>query len=283
MISMKSFVPRVAVTALAVAGLILPAIASAQDIPTYAQPNRDETIHGRIASVNGTFNISVRDDRGFIDNVELHQGTIINPTGLTLEPGMNVTIIGIPNGGELDANEIDTPYHYAGPIPGPVYLGPGWWYPGFPYGYGPAFGLTLVFGGSGFFFEHRPFAGHAFAFDRYGRPGPVIGARVPLSAGHTRGVEPATRAPQGAWHSFDTSRAGFNGTRSFSTGSTSRTYGGTNGGSRTYGTSSRSYSTSRTYSTSRGAYNGSSRGSSSRTTSTTHTTSSSRGSSGHRR
>ena len=282
MISFTSFAPRLAATALAIAGLVLPTFAAAQDMPSYAQPNRDETIHGRVSSVNGTFNISVRDDRGFIDNVELHQGTIINPTGLTLEPGMNVTIIGIPNGGEFDANEIDTPYHYGGPVPAPVYLGPGWWYPGFPYGYGPAFGLTLVFGGGGFFFEHRPFIGRPFAFDRFGRPGPVVGARVPLSTGHVRSVEPVTRAPQGAWHSFDTSRAGYS-TRSFSAGSSSRTYSSGSrtysSGARTYGTynGARGYNSSRAYaapSGSRGytpsSSRSSSRPSSSRTTSSSH-------------
>ena len=256
MISLKSFAPRFAATALAVAGLMLPTIASAQDIPSYAQPNRDETIHGRIISVNGTFNISVRDDRGFVDNVELHQGTIINPTGLTLASGMNVTVIGIANGGEFDANEIDTPYRYAGPVPEPVYLGPGWWYPGFPYGYGPAFGLTLVFGGGGFFFEHRPFFGRPFAFDRFGRPGPVVGVRVHLNTSVGRAVAPVGRAPLGAWHSFNTSRAGFS-SRGFSTGSTSRTFGTSRGfsGSPSRG-SSRSSTTTRSGSSSRGGGGG---------------------------
>src|ERR1700761_6814265 len=130
MMSIKSFAPRLAATALAIAGLVLPAIASAQGMPSYAAPNQGETIQGRIVSVNDTFNISVRDDRGFVDNVELHQGTIINPTGLTLAPGMAVTIAGVANGNEFDANEIDTPYNYDGPVPVPYYYGPGWWYPG---------------------------------------------------------------------------------------------------------------------------------------------------------
>ncbi len=41
--------------------------------------------------------------------MDLHQGTIINPTGLTLEPGMNVTIDGYADGSNFDAMEIDTP------------------------------------------------------------------------------------------------------------------------------------------------------------------------------
>jgi hypothetical protein len=252
MMQIKSFAP-LAATALALVGLVLPTIASAQGIPSYAQPVRDETIQGRIVSVNGTFNISVRDDRGFVDNVELHQGTIINPTGLTLEAGMSVTIVGVSNGGEFDANEIDTPYQYSGPVPEPVYLGPGWWYPGYGYGYGPSFGLALVFGGGGFFYEHRPFYGHPFAFNGHafvpGRPGVV---RAPL--GSARAIQPVGRAPQGAWRSFSTARAGYAAPRGYA-GGQARAY--TAGGSRGYsGGASRSYG-------------GASRGSA-RSTSTSH-------------
>ena len=262
MMSIKSFAPRVAAAALAIAGLVLPTIASAQDIPTYAQPGRDESIQGRIASVNGTFNISVRDDRGFVDNVELHQGTIINPTGLTLEAGMSVTIIGVGNGGEFDANEIDTPYHYDGPLPTPVYIGPGWWYPGFAYGYGPSFGLSLYFGNGGWGFSHRPFYGRPFAFNGRGfvPSGGFVGVRAPLGAG--RSVEPGNRATEGAWRSFSTSRAGFTAprgtvsgeSRGFTTGA-SRGY--TSGASRGYtGGTTRGY----TAGASRGYTGGASRG-----------------------
>jgi hypothetical protein len=268
--SIKSFAPPLAAAALAVVGLVLPTIASAQDIPSYAQPSRDESIQGRIVSVNGTFNISVRDNRGFVDNVELHQGTIINPTGLTLEAGMTVTILGVGNGGAFEATEIDTPYQYDGPLPEPVYLGPGWWYPGYGYGYGPSFGLTLFFGGRGWGFEHRPFYGRPFAYNGRGYvpSGGFIGTRVPLGGG--RAIQPITRAPQGAWRSFATSRSGFTAPRS-TLGGTSRGYaGGTSrgyagGASRSYsGGASRSYSGGASRSYSGGAsrsYAGGSRGS----------------------
>jgi hypothetical protein len=118
-----------------------------QTLPSYAQPSSEQTIKGRISAVNNPFNISVRDDNGYIDNVLLHRGTIINPTGLTLAVGMRVTILGYNAGDHFDANEIDTPYTYGGPFPAPVYYGPGWWYPGYVYGYGPAFGLFIVGGG----------------------------------------------------------------------------------------------------------------------------------------
>jgi hypothetical protein len=248
MMSIKSFAPPLAATALAIAGFVLPSIASAQDIPSYAQPNGDQTIHGRIASVNGTFNISVRDDGGYLDNVELHQGTIINPTGLTLATGMTVTIAGIPNGGEFDATEIDTPYQYDGPLPVPYYYGPGWWYPGYAYGYGPSFGLTLFFGGGGWGFEHRGFYGRPFAYNGRGfvPSGGFVGVRAPLAGG--RVTEPVGRATQGAWRSFATSRAGY-------TAPASRGYAG--GAARGYaGSTARGYagSTARGYagSTARG-------------------------------
>jgi len=167
---------RLLAATLAIAGLLLPAVASAQYAPSpgqqpyppppygqpsYAQP-QDETIHGRIYSINATFNITVTDDNGYMDNVELHQGTIINPTGLTLAPGMEVTIVGYSAGSAFEANEIDTPYTYAGPAPVPVYFGPGWWYPGFGYGYGPSFVLDFGFFGGGYRFERHDFDRHTF-------------------------------------------------------------------------------------------------------------------------
>lgn len=129
---------------------------AAADAPSYA--TAEQTIHGRIASIDGQFSITVRDDNGYLDNVGLHHGTIINPTGLTLTPGMSVTILGYNGGSVFVANEIDTPYTYAGPYPAPVYYGPGYWYPGFAYGYGPSFSLFIVGGHP----VHHPFSPRAW-------------------------------------------------------------------------------------------------------------------------
>jgi hypothetical protein len=141
--------------AIAAAALLAPAIASAQEVPTYASAGSDQQIQGTISSINGTWNISVADANGYNDSVELHQGTIINPTGLTLEPGMNVTIDGYADGSNFDAMEIDAPYQYAGPAPTAVYYGPGSWYPGYAAGWGPSF--SLVFDLSSRRYEQRPF------------------------------------------------------------------------------------------------------------------------------
>jgi hypothetical protein len=81
-----------------------------QPPPTYAQPYQQETIRGTVYSINGKYNITVRDSRGFLDNVKLHDGTIINPRGWTLRPGNRVTVNGQPSGRVFVADEIDTPY-----------------------------------------------------------------------------------------------------------------------------------------------------------------------------
>jgi hypothetical protein len=121
--------PALLVAVLAgVAALVAPLAAFAQQTPaappppapSYARPvapNGEETIQGRIASIDGKYRIQLRDDRGFVDNVELHQGTVINPTGLQLEPGMAVTILGYNRGPLFAANEIDTPYVSYGAVP----------------------------------------------------------------------------------------------------------------------------------------------------------------------
>lgn len=152
------FIPRLLGAAIAAAALITPALVSAQELPSYAVGDTNQQIQGTISSINDTWNITVADANGYSDSIELHQGTIINPTGLTLEPGMSVTIDGYADGSNFDAMEIDTPYEYQGPAPVAVYYGPGAWYPGYAYGWGPSFNLV-------FDFSTRRFAEHSFAFD----------------------------------------------------------------------------------------------------------------------
>jgi hypothetical protein len=126
-----------------------------EPVPSYAQPNNEQTIRGRVSAINGTYRITVDDDNGYVDSVQLHQGTIINPTGLTLAVGMNVTITGYNAGSVFEANQIDTPYTYGGPPAPRAYYGG--WYP-YAYGYGPAFGLYF---GTGFvyrgYYPYRPY------------------------------------------------------------------------------------------------------------------------------
>lgn len=95
-------------------------IAFALIVSLAAQPSgaqESETLRGHIIAVDGPLNIRIRDDRGYIDYVELHQGTIINPTGLKLEFKMQVTITGYHSGTVFEAEKIDTHFTFAGPPP----------------------------------------------------------------------------------------------------------------------------------------------------------------------
>jgi hypothetical protein len=115
----------------------VPAITEAQTPPSYAHPSYasdEETVHGRISSFDGQYDLQVRDDRGFIDHLHMRPGTVINPTGLRLVPGMSVSAMGYNRGKVFDVNEIDTPYTSTYPEPaydsyGPLYYGYGPYYP----------------------------------------------------------------------------------------------------------------------------------------------------------
>jgi hypothetical protein len=142
--------------------------AHAQGIPSYAQGNGDQQIRGRIVAFNGSYNLTIRDDQGYIDHVQLHEGTIINPTGLTLAPGMVVSILGYNAGPYFAANEIDTPYTMYGAVP--YYLGHPWRY------YGSSYGLNFFFNNTGWWHGdvirgHAPIANiyHAHGGDFHGR------------------------------------------------------------------------------------------------------------------
>jgi hypothetical protein len=175
-----------ALVALAVAtSFVAPALALAQEQPE-AQPQTqqsmpsyasgEEQIHGRVAQVVGKYEISVHDDRGFVDTINLHDGTVINPRGLTLEPGQAVTILGYTRGKVFEANEIDTPYGYGyayapyyGAYPAPYYapyFGVGFWGAGWfgPRYYGPGF-----FYGARFFYGPRFYGGYGRFYGGYGR------------------------------------------------------------------------------------------------------------------
>ena len=122
--------------------LVAPLAASAQDVPSYAESHSGvERIQGRIADFDGHYSLEVRDERGFIDRVQIHDGTIINPTGITLTPGMVVSIIGENDGDYFSGDEIDTPYTYYGGVP--YYEGHPWNY------YGAGFALGFFFGNLG--------------------------------------------------------------------------------------------------------------------------------------
>lgn len=142
---MKSWVKQalraIPAVAASIGLLSLPTVGLAQQsMPSYAT-TKVETIKGTVSSFNGAYTMYVRDVRGYIDNVTLHQGTIINPTGIRLQPGYPVTISGRTNGSTFEADQIDTPYRMVSY--GYPYYGYGYGYPYYPY---PAYGLSLGFG-----------------------------------------------------------------------------------------------------------------------------------------
>ena len=253
--SLKVFSRMLAAT-LATAGLLLPAVASAQYGPPNGQPQgygqpqgqpQEETIHGRIYSINATFEITVTDDNGYMDNIELHQGTIINPTGLTLAPGMEVTITGFGAGSVFSANEIDTPYAYEGPAPVSVYYGPGWWYPGYSYGYGPSFVLDFAFFGGGYRFERHNFDRNNFWAVRSdvrfrGSNGFRNGfvPRTGYSSNGNRGYTTTRNGSANTGYRGNTSTGNYNGTRNNNSGYTTptRTWSSNTNGNPNYSTRS---------------------------------------------
>jgi hypothetical protein len=141
----STYIMRTFIVALAAAlAIAAPLAASAQIAPSYSDApggGGDAQIHGRVLSFDGGYNVQVKDEKGYVDNVELHQGTIINPTGITLAPGMIVSIMGYNAGNFFAANEIDTPYTFYGGSP--YYAGHPWNY------YGPSVSLGFFFGNAG--------------------------------------------------------------------------------------------------------------------------------------
>lgn len=103
---------RLVSISLAIACFALPLAARGEGAarpPSYAHSSEAvEVVYGTIASFDGRFALQVRDDRGFFDNVQLVQGTIINPTGQRLAVGMRVAVRGPNRGLALLATQIDT-------------------------------------------------------------------------------------------------------------------------------------------------------------------------------
>lgn len=91
------------------AALALGSAVLAGSVAAYAQPygpppgpfadqfNHPHRLRAVITNFSGGFNMTVRVHEQFIP-VNLHQGTIIHPTGLTLHNGMLVRIDGYYNG-----------------------------------------------------------------------------------------------------------------------------------------------------------------------------------------
>lgn len=101
-----------------------------------------ETIHGKISSFDSaTGNMQLDDDRGFIDNVQLEQNTVVEPRDAELSPGTVVTIVGAAQGSVFAADRVDVGHSAVAAAP-PEPAGPP---PGLPQGAPPP-GGTIVTG-----------------------------------------------------------------------------------------------------------------------------------------
>jgi hypothetical protein len=184
-----------------VAAVLLGPRAVLADLPSYA--TGDETIGGTIAALSGKYDLVLQDQRGFNDSVTLHDGTVIVPSGATLQTGDTVSIIGHADGKTFDADEIDlqdadssettgasTPSGDPGMIPGSQY------YYG-PYGGNAYPGYVIPYGSPGFFNGLGGLYGSPYGPCCYGAsPGYfyyVYPARSnPPKSGGTHGATPVT-------------------------------------------------------------------------------------------
>jgi hypothetical protein len=212
------------------AGLALgnaPVVAAAQ-APSYA--TNLETIRGTISALTGKYTLTLADERGFTDNVTLHDGTVIGPAGFTLQAGAAVVITGHSDGPTFDADEVDrddggaqsdsgAPSAYG--AYGSAYDGGGYPAYGAPYGYGFGYGSGYYGFGPGYYgfgpgyygFGYPPYPGYySCCFQPPGNRHstvPVIGHSIPLP--HQTRVG----APAGS----SSSRSSYSGSRASSTGS----------------------------------------------------------------
>ncbi len=188
--------------------LAAPLAARAADAtPPYAVPgyaSNQETIKGTIQDFDGKYHLHLRDVRGFVDDVTLHDGTVINPRGLQLESGLAVAVDGRTEGRTFVADVVNTvDYGEAPPVypawgtavaPYPYYYGygygPNWWGAGWPY-YGVSLGFAFGFGGGywgGCCWGHGPYwggwAGHP-GWGGWGHPfaGRPFGGSFPARTG----------------------------------------------------------------------------------------------------
>jgi hypothetical protein len=101
-----------------------------ETVPAYAI--REAHVSGVVDAVPSLFMVLVRDDRGFLAAVELRNGTIITPVGLSLDRGQAVSIRGFERGEVFVANEINA-------VTAGVYRWPDWVATAYPQWTGPLY------------------------------------------------------------------------------------------------------------------------------------------------
>ena len=100
-----------AASACAIAMLLAAPVATRADAPAAPSASAEPAqITGTVVDFHGKYGLVVRDERGALVDVVMHQGTVIEPVGLRLERGMRVTILGSAQERTLAANRIVTSY-----------------------------------------------------------------------------------------------------------------------------------------------------------------------------
>jgi hypothetical protein len=160
---------------LAVAFSLAPLAATAQ-LPSYARPFPAPTIAGTIADFDGKYRLTLSDDRGYLDDVTLHKGTVIVPSGKRLTIGMRVRIHGRAAGKTFDADEADVSAEessaYATELPSTTYSPPQ------TYDSSPSYGSWPPYGWYG---PYSPYYYPAYPYYPYyqSAPAPVIVVPAP--------------------------------------------------------------------------------------------------------
>jgi hypothetical protein len=187
----------------AAASFALPSLVGAQTYPSYSTASQ-QSVKGSITGFNGAYTLYLQDDKGYGDNIQMHDGTVINPTGIKLQEGMRVTIYGYANGSVFSAYRIDVTgstysdngyggYGYGNPY----YAYPGYGNPYYGYGYGgygygyPAWGIGIGFGwgwpwwGGGYWpgYYGGYYGGYPYYYGRYPYPGRYYRGPVPVRGG----------------------------------------------------------------------------------------------------
>jgi hypothetical protein len=80
--------------------------AAAQYAPYGYAPNARQNVVTGVVTYFYRFDMTIQAPNGAVIPVQLHQGTIINPLGVSLQPGMPVTVRGYWANGQFFANRI---------------------------------------------------------------------------------------------------------------------------------------------------------------------------------
>ncbi len=139
--------------------------AASADLPSYARPAQSESVHGVIDGFIGKNRLTLRDEHGYLDDVTMHHGFVIRPSGVQLAIGMEVTIRGHASGKTFDADEIDVADRYVTEQQESPYVSS---VPAAPYVPNDTYYDTGAYGGYGTYAPAVPYAYPYYGSGAYG-------------------------------------------------------------------------------------------------------------------